>query len=108
MSAYLELLFQLLPQRAQFLHALAEVNVTVELDEGLDEVGHAPLRLDLVAAADAQAQQLGVTHTRTGIITQKVCRRFSLISGNRDPPHTSQEPWRELSVGWWMLLGRGI
>ena len=34
---YLELLLQLLPQRAQLVRALVQVHVAVELDEGLDE-----------------------------------------------------------------------
>lgn len=54
LPVYLKLFFQLLPQCTEFLQAFAEVNMSVELDEGLDEIGHAPLRFDLVAAADVQ------------------------------------------------------
>lgn len=35
---HLELLLQFLPQSVQFIQTLAQVNVTVELDEGSDEV----------------------------------------------------------------------
>lgn len=49
---YLKLLFQLLPQCTKFLQAFAEVNMSMELDEGLDEIGHAPFRFDLITAEE--------------------------------------------------------
>lgn len=47
---YLELLFQLLSQGVELVQAFAEINVAVELDEGLDKIRHAPFCFDLVTA----------------------------------------------------------
>lgn len=48
---HLEVLLQPLPQGVQLVHAPAQVDMAVELDEGSDEVRDAPLCLHLFAAA---------------------------------------------------------
>lgn len=51
----LKLLFQLLPEWAQLLQALAQVHMAMELDEGLDEVRNTPLGSHLIPAERRQA-----------------------------------------------------
>lgn len=48
---YLKLILQSFSQSAELVQTFPQVNVTVELDEGFDEVRHAPLRFDFVPAA---------------------------------------------------------
>lgn len=52
--SYLKLLLQFLPQSVQLVETLAQVDVTVKLDEGPDEVRHAPFGFYLIAAAETQ------------------------------------------------------
>lgn len=54
---YLKLLLQFLPQTIQFVQTLTQVHVAVKLDEGLDEIRHAPLGFHLVAAAGTQREE---------------------------------------------------
>ena len=49
---YLKLFLQLLPQIVELLQTLAQVDVTVELDKGLDEIRYAPLGFHLIAAKE--------------------------------------------------------
>lgn len=53
---HLEVLLQPLPQGVQLVHAPAQVDVAVELDEGSDEVRDAPLCLHLFAAVKTRKQ----------------------------------------------------
>lgn len=62
---YLELLLQFLPQSVQLVQTLAQVDVSVEPDEGFDEIRNAPLGFHVVAAAETQRS--GYTVSMRGV-----------------------------------------
>lgn len=54
--SHLKLLLQSLPQSVQFVQTLTQVNVTVKLDEGSNEIRHAPLGFHLIPTARTERE----------------------------------------------------
>lgn len=66
---YLKLLLQFLSQAVQLVQTLTQVDVTVKLDEGLDEIGHAPLGFHFIATAAPQRRREDLTEQKGDIVT---------------------------------------
>lgn len=62
---YLKLLLQFLSQSIQFVQALTQIDMTVKLDEGLDEIWHAPLGFHLITATETQKEGEGFIQRKT-------------------------------------------